>query len=181
MGTVRERQHLPVTILALVMLAMPAWSATQAAPVPAWSIVTNPGRYGPYYHVAFDLTAKSVKFAESDRHVRDGGQFEIRLRAGQFPIQAPACRDSLVLRMPWTSSAAPAAAEKIRTKDALLKRIRELESNRNDTVRIVVELNPYVRVVSRSPLRVELTGCNLFFRHASGGYVDHVEPIASVR
>jgi hypothetical protein len=169
-----------VTILAFVMLMMSAQPAKQATAVQVPSIVTNPGRYGPYYHLRLVLTGESVIFAESDRQVRDGGQFEIRLRRNLFPVQAPACKGALILRMPWTSTATPDRAQKTQAKEALLNRIRRLESTRGETVPVVLELNPYVRVISRSPLRVELTGCNLFFRHASGGYVDRLEPIAAV-
>jgi hypothetical protein len=61
--------------------------------------------------------------------------------------------------MPWTAPDTPGAKEKIAAKEALLIG--------------VVELNPYVEVVGRDPLQLQLTQCNVFFRHALGAYVDH--------
>ena len=78
--------------------------------------------------------------------------------------------------MPWTPPDAPAAAAKIAAKEHLLSRIRALADAPGDVVTVVVELNPYVEVVSRAPLRVQLTQCNVFFRQAAGGYVDHTGP-----
>jgi hypothetical protein len=44
-------------------------------------------------------------------------------------------------------------------------------------VPVVRELNPYVKVINRTPLRLQLTQCNVFFRHAFGGYVDDTQPL----
>ena len=140
------------------------------------SIVVQPGRYGPYYHLALGLTAADVDFARSDRRARAGGLFELRLHRERFPVPAPHCRGPLILRMPWTPPDAPAAAAKIAAKEHLLSRIRALADAPADVVTVVVELNPYVEVVSRAPLRLQLTQCNVFFRQAAGGYVDHTGP-----
>ena len=75
--------------------------------------------------------------------------------------------------MPWTAPDVPAAAEKIAAKQALLARIWALAQAPHATVPVVLELNPYVAVISHTPLRLQLTQCNVFFRHAFGGYVDH--------
>src|SRR5215471_12509439 len=75
-------------------------------------VVVNPGRYGPYYHLRLELTAQAVDFAASDNAMRSGGQFEIRLRREYFPVPAPKCRTSLILRMPWTSPETAGAKEK---------------------------------------------------------------------
>jgi len=140
-------------------------------------IVINNGPYGPYYHLRLDLKAETVDFAESDRTARSGGQFEIRLRREKFPVPAPRCRGSIILRMPWTSPLATEAKEKIAGKEELLKRILALENNPNEVLPVVIELNPYVKVVSRRPLKVQLTQCNVFFRDAHGAYVDATGPV----
>jgi hypothetical protein len=136
------------------------------------TIVVNPGRYGPYYHMRFALTAAAIDFTTSDRRTRDGGQFELRLRPERFPVPAPRCRTSLILRMPWTAPNVPEATKKIAAKQALLERILALEYTPDAVVSVVLELNPYVEVISSTPLRLRLTECNIFFRHALGGYVD---------
>jgi hypothetical protein len=166
-----------VTLVAFPAVFIAAFLGGQAATGRAPGVVVNAGRYGPYYHLRFALTAESVDFANSDRRARSGGQFELRLRSGRFPIPAPRCRGSIILRMPWTSRSDPNAPEKIRAKQALLQRIRRLERGRGEAVSVVLELNPYVQVLSTSPLELELTECNVFFRHASGGYVDHTDPL----
>jgi len=139
--------------------------------------VIEPGRYGPYYHLRFGLTAADIDFSASDRTARSGGQFQLRLRPQRFPVPAPRCRGDLILRMPWTPPDVPDAAAKIAAKQQLLARIRALAEAPGEVVTVVLELNPYVEVVSRDPLRIQLTQCNVFFRQALGGYVDHTGPV----
>jgi len=136
-------------------------------------IFANPGRYGPYYHLQLQLTASSIDFDLSDSTPSSGGQFEIRLRPESFPVPAPNCRGPIILRMPWTAPDAPGAKEKIAAKEVLLKRILALRQLSGEVLPVVVELNPYVEVVGRDPLQLQLTQCNVFFRHAFGAYVDH--------
>ncbi|HUK41539.1 MAG TPA: hypothetical protein VLX11_10855 [Candidatus Acidoferrales bacterium] len=143
-------------------------------------IVVNKGPFGPYYHLRFDLRADAIDFAQSDRTARSGGQFEIRLRRKMFPVPAPRCRGTIILRMPWTPPLTPDAKAKIAAKQELLKRILELEKQPNDTVSVVIELNPYVRTISRAPLKLQLTECNVFFRDAHGAYIDNTEPVKAV-
>jgi len=153
-----------------------AWLITPTHGEPQSSIVVQPGRYGPYYHLRLGLTAADIDFAGSDRRARDGGQFELRLRPERFPVPAPRCRGTLILRMPWTAPDTPDAAAKIAAKERLLERLLALAQAPEDVVAVVLELNPYVEVVSRAPLRLRLTQCNVFFRQAAGGYVDRTGP-----
>lgn len=136
-------------------------------------IFANPGKYGPYYHLQLQLKASSIDFDLSDSTPSSGGQFEIRLRPESFPVPAPNCRGPIILRMPWTAPDTPGAKEKIAAKEALLKRILALRRLSEEFLSVAVELNPYVEVVGRDPLQLQLTQCNVFFRHAFGGYVDH--------
>ena len=140
-------------------------------------IVVNKGPFGPYYHLRFDLRADAIDFAQSDRTARSGGQFEIKLRREKFPVPAPRCRGDIILRMPWTSPLVSDAKEKIAVKQELLKWILELENRPDGVVPVVIELNPYVKVVTRAPLKLQLTQCNVFFRDAYGAYVDSTEPV----
>jgi hypothetical protein len=140
-------------------------------------ITVTPSRYGPYYHLRFELTAAAIDFAKSDRVASSGGQFELQLRPEYFPVPAPHCRSSLSLRMPWTAPHTPAAAKKITAKQALLARIWALEQTPEEKVPVIIELNPYVEVISPAPLRLQLTQCNIFFRHAFGGYIDDSGPL----
>jgi hypothetical protein len=135
------------------------------------------GRYGLYYSMSFDLTARAIDFARSDRTATSGGQFELHLKPEWFPIAAPHCRGPLILRMPWTAPGIAQAETKIAAKKALLARIWKLQRDPGLTVPIELELDPYVEMVSRSPLRLQLTECNLFFRHAFGGYIDYSGPL----
>ncbi len=143
----------------------------ETAPV----IVVNPGRYAPYYHLRFDLTGAAIDFSRTNRSPRDGGQFTIRLRSARFPVPAPSCRGGLILRMPWTPPGSPEAGRKVAAKRALLNQILALEHNADAALPVVLELNPYARVTSRSPLTLQLTQCNVFFRQVLGAYVDDTE------
>jgi hypothetical protein len=140
-------------------------------------IVVNPGRYGSYYHLSLALKADVIEFAQSDRVARSGGQFELRLRREKFPVPAPNCRGPIILRMPWTSLQSVEAKKKIAAKEDLLKRIWALEKHPTEVLPVVIELNPYVEVVSNTPLKVQLTQCNVFFRDAYGAYVDDTGPV----
>ena len=142
-------------------------------------IVVNPGRYGPYYHLRLELTAQAVDFAASDNAISSGGQFEIRLRREYFPVPAPKCRTSLILRMPWTSPETAGAKEKVEAKAVLLKRILALQKDSRAAVPVVIELNPYVEVINHKPLRLRLNQCNVFFRQAFGAYVDHTGAVTN--
>lgn len=180
MAAVRRRHHVRLTGSTFA-LALTAWLTAFGAvgggeDRGSPSIVVEPGRYGPYYHLRLELTAPDIDFAGSDRHARSGGQFEIRLRRERFPVPAPNCRGTLILRMPWTPPGAPDAPAKIVAKRALLDRILALADAPGDAVTVVLELNPYVEVVRRVPLRLRLTQCNVFFRQAAGGYVAHTGP-----
>jgi hypothetical protein len=143
-------------------------------------IVVNKGPFVPYYHLRFDLRSDAIDFAQSDRTARSGGQFEIRLRRETFPVPAPRCRGAIILRMPWTPPLATDAKEKIAAKQDLLKRVLELEKQPNETLPVVIELNPYVRAISREPLKLQLTQCNVFFRDAHGAYIDNTDPVKAV-
>jgi hypothetical protein len=162
--------------LSCLCVCLPLWLVLASSGT-APTIVVNPGRYSPYYHMRFTLTAAAIDFTTSDRKPRDGGQFELRLRPEHFPVPAPRCGTSLILRMPWTAPTVPEAAEKIVAKQALLERILALEHTPDAVVSVVLELNPYVELISRTPLRLRLTGCNVFFRQALGGYVDDTGPL----
>ena len=144
---------------------------------PDAQIVVNEGRYGPFYHLRLELRADAIDFKQSDRAARSGGQFELRLRQEKFPVPAPNCRGSIILRMPWTSPQSVEAKKKIAAKEDLLKRIWTLEKHPNEALPVVIELNPYVEVVSHTPLKVQLTQCNVFFRDAYGAYVDETGPV----
>ena len=179
MAPVRERRHVRLS-RAAIALAAAVWLTAPWTPARARAdapIVAQPGRYGPYYHLRLELTAADVDFAASDRRARSGGQFQLRLRRDRFPVAAPRCRGPIILRMPWTAPDTPDAADKIAAKEALLARLLALAEAPGEAVAVVLELNPYVEVVSRTPLRVRLTGCNVFFRQAFGAYVDRTGPV----
>lgn len=156
-------------ILACAMIAAAASGACAEKPL---DVVVTPGRYGPYYHLRYELRAAAIDFAHSDSASTSGGQFEVRVRPDGFPVAAPKCRGSIILRMPWTAPTDAQASEKIAAKDQLLRRIQALRHDPGGVVPVTLELNPYVEVVARNPLRLRLTQCNAFFRHSHGGYVD---------
>jgi hypothetical protein len=78
--------------------------------------------------------------------------------------------------MPWTPSTIAGAQEKIAKKQAVLKRILALQGDAASSLWIVIELNPYVKVVWQKPLTLQLTQCNIFFRDYDGEYIDDTNP-----
>lgn len=171
---INKRLRLVVAIPFLLWLLNPSLVRSGASD---GQITVNQGRYGSYYHLRLALKADVIDFGQSDRVARSGGQFELKLHREKFPVPAPNCRGPIILRMPWTSPQAIEAKKKIAAKEHLLRRILMLENHPNEAVSVVIELNPYVEVVSRTPLKVQLTQCNVFFRDASGAYIDDTEPL----
>ena len=178
MAPLRGRRNLCLRrckgLLAAALVSLPLGSRAACEPGP--EIVVNPGRYGSYYHLCLGLRSGMIDFESSDQSASSGGQFEVRLHRRSFPIPAPACRGRIILRMPWTAPGKRGYGAKVADKGGVLARIRALEGSDEALLPVVVELNPYVKVRSEVPLRLELTHCNVFFRHADGGYVDHLEP-----
>jgi hypothetical protein len=164
---------LTAALIAGVLLSLNVYASTRAEP----DITVSSGRYGSYYHMQFDLTAAGIDFDKSDKAASSGGQFELRLKPEYFPIPAPHCTGALILRMPWTAPDVPQADAKVAAKKALLAHIWGLARNPDARVSVELELNPYVEIISRSPLRLQLTECNVFFRQAFGGYVDYSGPL----
>ena len=172
--------------VALVFLAFAATHATAETS----RIHVAPGKYNDYYHVRFVLTPGNCELSVpvSERFPRysednaytfsRGGQFEVFVRRKDFPVPAPHTdREFLILRMPRTSPDHTHAAEYIAKKRKLFEQIRKMKTDGTDNVEVIVELNPYITVLERDPLTVELSGRNIFFRQAHGQYIDHVGPL----
>jgi len=168
----------PTVLLCLFICLFILWGNIFVGELLGSEIVSNPGKYGRYYHMRFELKAHLIDFDHSDRALRSGGQFEIRIKREQFPVAAPHCKGPLILRMPWTPSTIGGAQEKIAKKQALLKRILALQGDAASSLWIVIELNPYIKVVKQKPLTLQLMQCNIFFRDYNGEYVDDTNPRA---
>ena len=149
-----------------------------------------PGKYNDYYHIRFALTPDNCELTVPlpERRPKykgsnvfefaEGGQFEVFVRKDEFPVPAPHTdRIYLILRMPWTNPHKPAAPLSLSEKRKLFDAIRVMKTNGRGKVEVTVQLNPYVTLVEADPLRLELSGRNIFFRHAHGRYVDYVGPL----
>jgi hypothetical protein len=150
-------------------------------------IHVSPGKYLDYYHIQFELTSdnceleipiseRKPKYAKSNEYkISEGGQFEVFVRKSHFPIPAPHSKSEfLILRMSWTDPDSPGADQKIAGKQRLFNAIRKMKSDGNGRVNVILELNPYVTVLRKKPLSLELSGRNIFFRHADGEYIDYL-------
>lgn len=141
-------------------------------------ISVAPGKYNDYYHIKFILTADNVHHIKKlGLNFTDGGQFEVYIPKEQFPTQAPNCKEYILLRMPWTNPKLPDSISFVKEKRILFEKIEAVKRGGIAAVDVVIELNPYVKVKNINPLKLELGGCNLFFRHASGQYIDYVGPL----
>lgn len=156
---------------------------------PPPTIYASEGRYTRYYHLLlklrpqdFELTVpvdqRQPRYSTENRYeFSESGQFEIFVRKEAFPVPAPKCERYIVVRMPGTDPSTPAAAQKLEQKRTLFDALKELKNSGSSELDVAIELNPYVQVVTRDPLQLELTQCNVFFRQAGGAYVDHVGPV----
>ena len=165
-------------ILVLITCACNATSSETA-------ISISKGKHGDYYHIPLLLRHNAFIFSKDESGtpyieytkqalIDNGGQFELLIPVETFPISAPGCRKHLKLRMPWTNPDLSHAASAIDEKAILFDRLKQLKNGETGPVKVIIELNPYVKMLSRSPLVLELTQCNVFFRHARGRYIDHL-------
>ncbi|GAA4650325.1 hypothetical protein GCM10023116_26080 [Kistimonas scapharcae] len=155
----------------------------------ATEIHVSPGKYNDYYHLRFALTPENCKlsippterqhrFANNTYEFSESGQFEVFIRKQAFPIPAPhISSEFLILRMPSTAPDTPDAHHHIAAKRALFEQIQTMKSKGKGSVDVSIELNPYVTVLKRTPLTLELSGRNVFFRQAKGEYIDYVGPL----
>jgi len=153
------------------------------------TIHVSRGRYGSYYHLLLTLRAADFeltvpadqrvpRYDTENRYAFSAeGQFEIFVRKEAFGLPAPKCARYIIVRMPATDPSTRDATDKLKRKRALFDAIERLKRSGGSALDVAIELNPYVHVVSRDPLRLQLTQCNVFFRQAAGSYVDHVGPL----
>lgn len=162
-----------------------AMASACTAEVQPESLHVSRGKYSDYYHLEYKLDKQSFSFGNDDNGksyarytdadiTNNGGQFEILIPVSDFPVAAPNCQSSIIVRMPWTGKDSENGQTAIAEKLALFKKIRQLYKGKGKPVKIILELNPYVRAFNKSPLKLELTQCNVFFRHAGGRYIDHI-------
>lgn len=143
-----------------------------------------------FYHIVFALTSSNSTLAvpaslqnsqvrpESISTFGEGGLFEVFIHARDFPVAAPQCScDWIILRMPSTSIDDVDAAQKIKEKRILWDRLQRMYSDKKGSLEVVIELNPYIRVVDPAVPKVELDYCNVFFRQAYGEYVPYSGPL----
>ena len=111
------------------------------------------------------------------------GRFVIYIKKDVFPILANCNSDWLLLRMnPNRSttvyeSSEDAQANALETKHNLWRQITALHKGKTEKLEVVLELNPYVTVLSETPLQLKLDHCNLYFRTANNAYVDHLKKV----
>ena len=137
-------------------------SLSSQAQTPKQNITINPGKYFDYYHIQYDLIPDQYRI-NTRYGFNPGGQFEVFIPKAFFPIPAPNCREHIIVRMPYSKN----TEQKKALYDQLLQG--------NTTTRVTLELNPYLNIVSKSPLNLELTYCNVFFRHKNGDYYNQLK------
>lgn len=111
------------------------------------------------------------------------GAFVIYLKKDVFPIISECKSDWLKLKMNpnrservyQTSEAALAHA--LTSKRDLWHQIGDLHEGRLEQLEVILELNPYLTVLSEKPLRLKLNHCNLYFRTVNNAYIDHLKAI----
>jgi len=135
------------------------------------------GRTTNYYHLEYVLTADNLITPEHKSDlmlVSEGGHFEVRIKKDKFPIQAPNCKENIILDMPWTKSTLISALRKIEKKSALFRSIQEVADGVKKELKVVIELNPNIKVKNKDPIDIELTQCHVFFRSARDSYIDYI-------
>ena len=127
----------------------------------AVEVTVNPGKYSDYYHMPYLLVPGKYQVNKT-YGFNEGGQFEVLVPKEYFPIPAPNCRKNIIIRMPWSKN----EAKKRALYEELLSATKPIP--------VILELNPYVKVLHKQPLDLELTYCNVFFRHRNGDYYNRL-------
>ncbi len=145
---------------------------------PPGVIVANQSGDRTYHHITFNLTPDDLVLDQETMSralaymLTDGGQFEIYVRPNLLPIETPTCEGGVIVRMPWTIPTLSDADEAVAEKAALLAEFDALRAGQTAMVQSTIELDPYL-TIDDAGQPLALTQCNVFFRHASGRYIDH--------
>jgi hypothetical protein len=81
-------------------------------------IAISKGKYSDYYHISYTLTPDNTRLSLGDtrKNTFENGQFEVYLDKSQFPIAAPMCQHTIILRMPGTDPFGNQAQQSINEK-----------------------------------------------------------------
>lgn len=154
-------------------------------------IVVSQGKFTKYYHLKLKLhpddfelsipnSSRAPKYSDNnDYQFNEGGQFEVFIKRDTFPIPLKGSPNSkyIILRMPWTNPETPGASLFINEKKHLFDELVGIKKSLYESLTIVAELNPYIEVLKHNPLSLQLTEPNIFFRQASGRYINYTGPL----
>lgn len=146
--------------VAVLLLLTLSSACSTSSKVPLAKVTVTPGKYSDYYHLAYQLESGQYRI-NSGYGFNPGGQFEVFIDKQYFPIAAPNCNSHIIVRMPYSKNEAK--------KLALYQDLVNGQSRK-----VILELNPYVKVIDLANNKFELTYCNVFFRHKNGDYYDRL-------
>lgn len=122
------------------------------------------------YVIKSPCNCRVVGFSET-------GEFELYINKNKFPLRAPGCRSNwLPLRMTGSSLTKNFKSE-VGVKKDLWEKIYSVSNGDLDSVKVVIELNPYYIVTKEEPIELELCYCEMKFRTFFGAYVNHTMSI----
>jgi hypothetical protein len=129
--------------------------------LPLWLLANDDIVYeGKSIILTYELSSQNIDFSKAIPFRNEDGQFEVRIKKEKFPIPAPHCKNNILLRMPSSSEK---ASDEIKMKQKIHSKVVELKSNPVQTLRVRIDLNPYVTVKQKNPFVGELQHCNVFF------------------
>ncbi len=122
------------------------------------------------YEIKSPCTCRIDGFSKS-------GAFEIYIDKNKFPLNAPNCKSKwLPLRMAGSSLTKNFKSE-VGIKKDLWEKIYSVSNGDLDSVKVVIELNPYYTVLEEEPIKLGLCYCEMKFRTFFGAYVNHTMSI----
>jgi len=152
-------------------------SSVNGADEKSYKIHVKKGKKQDYYHMEYVLTADNLIMTEAKSAlnlVNDGGKFTVHIKKNAFPLAAPSCKERIELIMPMTKSTHLSALKKIRKKRELHNALWEVVNGTRKEQKIILEINPYFKIVNQAPIELELTKCSIYFRTARDAYVDYI-------
>lgn len=106
---------------------------------------------GPAAAPTFTLTADNIASILPPRNTSESefsrrwGEFEIRVPKGRFPLPAPHCRSTVILRMPARVPGRRSSAERLRLRWELFQSIWQIVADRHGELTLTLAQEPYTR------------------------------------
>lgn len=146
-----------LSLLAVSMLAIPPIATAGEA-------MDKPREDNPHVRLtAQDIVAIAPEASISEEEfAKRWGQFELRIPKSRFPLAAPNCRSTIILRMPGRDPDAADSERQLRQRWDLFQSLWKIVAQKTGGLDAVLATSPYMRRPRQGGYELEY--CNAYFR-----------------